>query len=362
MKVRTINGCQRASNDEPIRSFCTGMFPEKATVLTFILFLLPGILSTGPVCTGPGTPNETRSPVLPSDSSGNESRPNVSHLPLRILTWNISLREFLREDRAREVRRVILESKADVIAFQEMTPEFYRLLSSDAKFSENYRLVPGNPAHVKGRLVLATRLNVVESRYIRLPGRMGRYAQKAVFQLEGGQDEADSGSSKTPGDIAIRFSIMNLHLESYLEDGAIRASQIRRIAPFIQAPALVLGDFNFGDGPEANLERQAIPEGYRDLWKERYKVDPGLTWNQEENPLSLMFKFDGEKSRRLDYILLFEESWRLHEIQMLGRRKVLEYRGKPIPPSDHYAVMADLIVPRSNPVSKEEPDKQSTSD
>ena len=336
---------------------------------SILIILYLGILGPIALCTG--------SRGLDQNDAPPDSRaPEGAATELKVMTWNISLREFLREDRVKEVRRIVLTSQADVVAFQEMTPEYYELLISDPAFSNTYRMVPGNPARIKGRLVFATRLPVVESRYIRLPGRMGRYAQKTVFEVPVKKAKADaraadypeSQKSGQPGksqkpmqsdhpadqnlqdrkQSTVRFTALNVHLESYLEDGPIRASQIRRVIPLIRAPALLLGDLNFGDGPEAAIERESLPSGYRDLWKERHGSNPGLTWNQEENPLSLMFRFDGEKSRRLDYILLFEKSWKLQEIEMLGQEKVLQYRGKPVPPSDHYAIFAHLIVAEEN--------------
>lgn len=292
------------------------------------------VLITG--CAGPSA----------EDLKGNEppaiSDPGEKGPSLRIITYNVSLREFLRTERARAVSQILVSSNADVIAFQEMTPEYYALLKSDTRFSETYRLIPGKAAWIKGRMVVASRLPVVSSRYYRLPGRMGRYAQRVEFRIEsGGQNRP--GNSRT-------FSLVNLHLESYLNDGPIRARQIRSISPLIKEPAIMLGDFNFGDEAKAEPERRSIPRGHRDLWREMHGQHPGLTWNQEENPLSLMFRFEGEESRRLDYIFLFEDSWKLQNVVLLGTEKVLKYRGKEIPPSDHYGVMADLQIPdtRSN--------------
>ncbi|MBU43076.1 MAG: hypothetical protein CMN76_07665 [Spirochaetaceae bacterium] len=291
--------------------------------------------------------------------------PPPSHSPgiLRIMTWNVSLREFIRENRAREVIRAILVARPHIVAFQEMTPEYYRLLEKDPGFSAIYRLVPGKAAHIKGRLVIASRIPVISNRFYNLPGRMGRYAQQTEFYMElpstqsgtgSPSENAHSGSSSdsnargesgNPTDSqTIRFSTINLHLESYLQDGPIRARQLQSIRSRLQGPTIVLGDFNFGDGPEAITERNALPEGYRDLWKEKHGSRPGLTWNQEENPLSYWFRFEGEHSRRLDYILLYENSWQLGDVFLYGREKVLTYRGKEIPASDHYAVVADLLL------------------
>lgn len=284
----------------------------------------------------------------PTPFSDSEFRSRV-----RILTWNVSLRDFLRKERADTVRKHILNTLPDVVAFQEMTPEYYDMLRSDSEFSSMYRLIPATTAAIRGRLAMATRLPLRSHRYVKLPGRMGRYAQILEIELDpedNGQAEQSPSSEGTDTDSKGPhiLTVINLHLESYLQDGPIRARQLRFIAPLIRKPAVVLGDFNFGDGPEAGQEWKAVPPGYRDLWKEVHEDRPGLTWNQEENPLALRFKFDGERSRRLDYILLYESAWKLAGINLVGTEKVLQYQGEAIPPSDHYGVMAELL-PIRNP-------------
>ncbi|MCB1170657.1 MAG: endonuclease/exonuclease/phosphatase family protein [Leptospiraceae bacterium] len=272
---------------------------------------------------------------------------------LRILTWNVSLRDFIRQERADTVRKHILNTLPHLVAFQEMTPEYYAMLESNPDFASRYRLVPSRPEAIRGRLAIATRLPLVSHRYAKLPGRMGRYAQIVEVEIEpagAAENNGQEPSRKERGTSSANpanLTVINLHLESYLQDGPIRARQLRFIAPLIRKPAIALGDFNFGDGAEARQERSALPPGYRDLWKERHGDRPGLTWNQEENPLALRFRFEGEKSRRLDYILLYESSWKLSNMTLVGTEKALQYQGEAIPPSDHYGLLAELLPPRS---------------
>lgn len=334
---------------------------RQASTMKRLVFLSLAALA---VCS---PPRAESIPVVPAEPPGPI---------LRVMTWNVSLREFLREDRASQVKEHILKSLPHVVAFQEMTPEYYRILQSDPRFSEIYRLIPSHPQAMKGRLAVATRLPVVSNRAYPLPGRMGRYAQHTIFRIpleaanaagpygrdRNGQAESRSSHEATEKrnhneEGMKRLSIINLHLESYLEDGPIRARQLKAIRNLVQPPSIVLGDLNFGDGPEAALERGALPPGYRDVWKEKHGSVPGLTWDQERNPLSNLFKFEGEQSRRLDYILLYEDRWKIRDVRLIGTSPVLEYRGRPVPPSDHYSVMAELQLPVSGRLALQEKKK-----
>ena len=158
---------------------------------SILIILYLGILGPIALCTG--------SRGLDQNDAPPDSRaPEGAATELKVMTWNISLREFLREDRVKEVRRIVLTSQADVVAFQEMTPEYYELLISDPAFTNTYRMVPGNPARIKGRLVFATRLPVVESRYIRLPGRMGTLCSEDCLRGSGKESESRCKSCRLP--------------------------------------------------------------------------------------------------------------------------------------------------------------------
>lgn len=252
------------------------------------------------------------------------------------MTYNISIRDFMREERSRAVINEVLRHSPHVVAFQEMTPEYYDLLKKDKAFSLQYRLVPETEKAVRGKLVIALSSEIRDyaDQHVKLPGRMGRYAQIMRFRF-------------IPREMAEGhlIQIVNLHLESYLEDGPIRVKQLKAIRPYLKKPSIILGDFNFGDGPEAKPEKEALPDGYQDSWQLIYGSKPGYTWNQEENPLSDLFKFDGEKSRRIDFILFNADEWLVEHVQLAGTKKVLKYKDEPIPPSDHYAVVADFQVP-----------------
>ncbi|MCB1315428.1 MAG: endonuclease/exonuclease/phosphatase family protein [Leptospiraceae bacterium] len=256
-----------------------------------------------------------------------------------VVTYNVSLRSFLLDKRGPRIADMLSECNADVIALQEVTPEFFAILKHHPDIAARYTPYPADSRLIRGRLVTLSRLPVGHWQYHALPGRMGRVAQHLTF-------------STASGDV----DFFNLHLESYLQDGPIRARQLLTLHGKYSEPAIITGDLNFGDGPEAAREHAAIPPGFQDAWRILEGDSPGYTWDQERNPLALRFRFEGEVSRRLDRILFRASDWLVASVDLIGTQPEFEMDGERIPPSDHYGVHA-VFTYESSAVSVNNPDQ-----
>ena len=68
---------------------------------------------------------------------------------------------------------------------------------------------------------------------------------------------------------------------------------------------------------------------------------PGYTWNVEESAMARANSFPGEKSRRLDRVLVRSELWRPGAAELIGDRAISA--GPPaLFPSDHFGLFAKM--------------------
>jgi endonuclease/exonuclease/phosphatase family metal-dependent hydrolase len=137
-----------------------------------------------------------------------------------------------------------------------------------------------------------------------------------------------------------KVDIATTHLESPLADGPIRAKQIDSILPRLRSAddAVFLGDLNFGDGEP---EEKNLDAAYVDLWKNLKPREPGFTWNIETSDMAKKGSFPGEKSRRLDRILIRSTVWKPKEIRIIGDEPLTSGK-KDLFPSDHFGLVGVL--------------------
>ncbi len=100
------------------------------------------------------------------------------------------------------------------------------------------------------------------------------------------------------------------------------------------------GDFNFGDGEVP--ETKHLPSEYIDAWKATSKNAKGFTWNIEKSTMAREGSFPGEKSRRLDRILIRSSSFAPVSAAIVGNRPVK--KNFELFPSDHFGIIADLRI------------------
>ena len=243
---------------------------------------------------------------------------------INLLTYNVLADPVFESSRIPALLKILEDSEADIIALQEVAPWFLeKLMAQDWVRQYHPTLFDGKLSAPGGQFILS-RLPIEKSTHHLLPGKQQRTVVIARVPVNG----------KT-------IAVATTHMESYLEDGPIRAEQLDSIFSLVKdyAAAIVLGDFNFGDGEEPETGR--LDDRYVDMWTALEPKDPGFTWNMEESDMALKGAFKNEKSRRLDRILVRMSGFKPKSIRIIGNNPV--HPDAPhIFPSDHYGLSGVL--------------------
>jgi len=243
---------------------------------------------------------------------------------LVLVTYNVLANPHRADARIPALLAILKATEADIIALQEVTPWFLRILLKHP-WVQRYHRTPSGPKGVApGGLMILSKFPITRTLVASLPGRQGRKGLLADLRVNG-----------------TTLAVLTCHLESFLTDSKTRATQLEVIFPLLQhAPdAVLLGDLNFGDKVQPETKR--LPKTYRDLWTALRKDTPGYTWDNERSPMAQKGAFAGEQSRRLDRILWRSAQWRPHTVRIIGSRPVAP--DKPaLFPSDHFGLMGVL--------------------
>ena len=237
---------------------------------------------------------------------------------LTLVTYNVLGDPVDLKRRVPALLRLLEECKADVIALQEVVPWFTSAVSKE-EWARSYQMPKLKPEEAGDQWILS-KIPIEKASVHKLPGPQGRTVLIATLKL-GGR----------------RLDIATTHMESPLQDGPVRAKQIDVILPRLRDAddAVFLGDFNFGDG---EAEEKKLDTAYIDLWKALRPKEAGLTWDIETSDMAKKGSFPGEKSRRLDRILLRSSVWKPKEIRIIGDQP-LNAGKKDLFPSDHFGLM-----------------------
>ena len=241
---------------------------------------------------------------------------------LSIVSYNVLERPLHRQERIPALLKVLEQAQADVYLLQEVTPWFAAELTSQP-WTKGYRQVEiaGEPLP-QGQFFVLSRWPVVGAALVEMPTNLGRCGLVVDLDI-GGR----------------RWRMGNVHLDSMLEDGPVRAQQLQAMFAALRGPdeALLVGDFNFGDGEP---ESSALEPGFVDAWKLVKPQDPGFTWDITRSAMARNGSFPGEPSRRLDRILVRSTGWRPASASLLGDQPITP--GSVIFPSDHFGLRVEL--------------------
>lgn len=251
----------------------------------------------------------------------------ANRVTLRVLTWNVLAPQGMERfpgnlEHAARIRTLLAAAaavKPDLVAWQEVTPPFVRLLREDP-FWSGYQASTAAEDPPGGVLILSRRpfAAVVEQP---LPGRLGRVALLVKVKVDGHV-----------------LTLASVHLESLLEDGPVRRTQMEAVSRGLEEARLGvwLGDFNFGDDdPE---QRLPLLTRWTDAWARLRSGQPGYTYDLATNPRAREQALTGESSRRLDRVLLTPAL----QPKAVGLVGDVPPGG---PPSDHYGLWVDLRIP-----------------
>lgn len=236
------------------------------------------------------------------------------------VTYNVLADAVRTKERIPVLLRILKEADADVIALQEVVPWFTALLAKE-EWAKRYQTTTIRPEEAGGQYILS-RHPIQKASNHRLAGPQGRTVLVATIKV---------------GDRLI--DVATTHMESPLESGKVRARQLDEIFPLLKSEeAVFLGDLNFGDGEP---EEKRVDAAFVDLWKALKPADPGHTWNIETSDMAKKGSFPGEKSRRIDRILVRSKVWKPREVRIIGDQPVVEGK-KDLFPSDHFGLVGIL--------------------
>ena len=181
---------------------------------------------------------------------------------MRVLTYNVLADAVAVERRIPALLRTMQAADADVLALQEVAPWFLDWVES-TPWLRDYAIatIDGQIARPNGQMILS-RLPILDSRARQLPGRQGRTALISSVELGAGE----------------RLCVATTHMESFLEDGPVRARQLdaifealarERDDPEVRA-TVFCGDLNFGDAEQPDTDH--LDPAFVDLWT---RLKPG---------------------------------------------------------------------------------------
>jgi endonuclease/exonuclease/phosphatase family metal-dependent hydrolase len=232
----------------------------------------------------------------------------------RVATFNVLDDRSLKK-REQGISQMLSRLDADIIALQEVSARFCSTLDK-ATWTNHYRLTWYNDRCHMGGLLLLVKGDITDIQLLNLPSSLNRKAL-VVSAIIKGKD----------------VQIANVHLESGMRDGDIRAKQLQTTLAAMtpNKPAIVLGDFNFKEETEA--KPLSLPK-WQDAWQVLHPNQSGSTFDVDNNPLADKTAFWFEPSRRLDRIYL-SAPFEVKMVERWGISPVL---------SDHYGVLAVFQV------------------
>ncbi|TNE50174.1 MAG: hypothetical protein EP343_09595 [Deltaproteobacteria bacterium] len=294
-----------------------------------------------------GSSNSRRSfAERPTKRASKDKKPILQQL--KFVTYNVLADRHFQQQRTQGLIRILKASNADVIALQEAAGWFLIPLLQTSWVKKHYHMsrYRGRPVAPGGQFLLS-KYPIARTFWDILPGPQRRAALFAELKVNGRS-----------------LAVATTHMESPLEDGPIRARQLDRMFQLLKKydDAVLLGDFNFGDGEQPDT--QHLDSSYTDVWTLLMKGKPGYTWDIPGNPLAKVGSFKGERNRRLDRILVRSKRWRATSVRRLGMKAIGQgkWYGSPlyqtgnkaideahrnglmmkIFPSDHYGLVGTL--------------------
>eukprot|EP01080_Neovahlkampfia_damariscottae_P007377 gene7377-11699_t len=253
---------------------------------------------------------------------------------LRILTWNILFDIYDKniihtEFRIPEIFKILKESKADIIALQEVTKTFLNELLKEEWIKKKYLIsdIDGMTLEPYGVLLLST--IPLDSLTFYKFSEKSKPLISSFFKF----------NEKS-------FGVCVVHLPSDKTNEAekkreILLKQATGILNHIEN-ALIIGDFNYSDQDES-LYSSIYKDIYSDLYRLKNPKEQGYTYDPSVNSIA---KMTSSKliSKRLDRILMKNvEKFEVGEVNLIGTESFyIEQKNCLIHPSDHFGLFTTL--------------------
>lgn len=242
---------------------------------------------------------------------------------LKIVTLNVLATPWKAEQRMPALFAELAASDADIIALQEVAPWIATKLQEEPWINRyHYPKSKSGDMLIAHEFVTLTKEEPTALQTLQLPSSQNRIAFLTTIPL---------GDSQ--------LTIASIHLDSFLEDGPIRAQQLSTLFKNLDPTSnvVLLGDFNFGHGEQPDTA--ALSPDYADLWLELESDSPGYTWDRKRNKRAQIDSFEGELSRRLDRILIKGKWYEAKSIELFADTPISHKKDR-LYPSDHFGLKA----------------------
>jgi len=258
---------------------------------------------------------------------------------LKLLTFNVLFHKVVGDLRHPELLKIVETHMPHFAVFQEVTLPFLQLLLNQQWMREYYISdIEGETIDPYG-VVMISRLPLHNWTIHHLPTRLARKTIKAEVLTKNADGEENV------------LAVCGAHFESYPQDGPIRKLQLDLIFDLMKNAdhSVLMGDFNFGDGPE-NCN---IDDDYVDVWSFLMPDQDGYTFNYRENNLTKVCR--NYEVRRYDRILSSKsELWKPTFVEIIGNQpfklpegttaKIKGLTLTELWPSDHFGLFAVLTL------------------
>lgn len=252
--------------------------------------------------------------------------PKQSIAKITIISFNVLFDfhapgKLFTEQRRKLQWEILSNSNADIIALQEVTPDFFDELLQQP-WAKKYYISHGG-IETYGQIFLSL-IPFQELRCYYLSPH-----KKFIFAMW-----------KVNGEL---FSATALHLTSRLAKNAPqkRAQQLQTILAYIDkypSPTnILLGDFNFSDEQETSI---LYHKNYCDIWQQLHPQKHGYTFIPQTNTIAAITS-KSKISARYDRIYLQTTKVHASDIKIIGTNPHT-YQQQQIYPSDHFGLQCTL--------------------
>ncbi|MGD1875854.1 MAG: poly(A) polymerase [Mastigocoleus sp.] len=277
---------------------------------------------------------------------------------LSIASFNV-LYDLFEADKIQTSKRIpaifqhLRECDADIIAIQEATPDFVKLLLSESWVRGSQEPVMGNGYYISESTDAKNAKPYGNLLMSRLPFTLLEHRLSAQKRLMVGCFQVNNQ--------LLQVGVVHLtsdHSQNAAEKRKYQLTALLRFLKTQSGSSLIVGDFNTRGN---QLEEILQDYNFVDLWEELHPDEPGYTFDPESNPLAELMSLQG-KPARLDRILLnsLNHHFKADSISLFAYEAIPNTdedkkgdenadKNRELYPSDHFGIRAVIKTPNSYP-------------
>jgi endonuclease/exonuclease/phosphatase family metal-dependent hydrolase len=238
--------------------------------------------------------------------------------PLEVLTYNVLFSEVEAAARRAAVIDILAAANADIVALQEVTPEFLAGLLAAEHVRETYAVSTTSLTQAYDVVMLSALPATCHT--LPLASSMGRKLHSLRLTTARGA-----------------LAVAGTHLESSADQRAARLIQIDSALEQLREypTAIVMGDLNFE--PRTPEHERFAAHCYIDAWETLEPAADGHTRDKARNALAARI---ATTSGRIDHVYVRSVGWRPASVCLVGTTAI--YDGGLTFPSDHFGLRCTL--------------------